>query len=416
VLVAVVALAAPGWDRTILTSGPYLYGHQLARRMPPGASTAQIVEAWTRSFGKLVDYREGASGVVSLRRQRGKLSLQVGGKSDAYSYASTQNLIAHLPLLLHGAARDALVIGVGSGNTLASALRYDVDRVDAVEISPEVVDFARRHFARYNRGALDDPRARVLVGDGRNHLRHSGLSYDVIISQPSNPWISGSAALFTRDFFQEMRAHLRPGGVACIWFLVTDEQADTLRSILRTFSGVFEHAYLFESLVLGEFVLIGSLDEPAWSGAELERRLAGTRAGAELARLGGTGAAELAGLLVLGPEQIRRHAGSGTLNTDDGAFLEFVGPRMVRTGDRLRTQRELEALRPSPLAFFSDGAEFAARVEAIWRSKALVLEARETEQREGRGAAWLALARRAAELNPADPYARFVLGAPARAP
>jgi spermidine synthase len=408
-LLALVAWTAPGWDRAILTSGPYLYGRTLAARLPAGGSTAEIAGAWARAQGELVDYREGASGVVSLRRRGQKLSLQVGGKSDAYSYASTQNLIAHLPLVLHGAARDALVIGLGSGNTLGSALSHDVQRVDAVEISPEVLDFARRYFTPYNGGALDDPRARVLVGDGRNHLRHSGQSYDVIISQPSNPWISGSAALFTRDFFQEVSAHLRPGGVACAWFLITDEEADTLRSILRTFSDVFERAFLFESLVLGEYVLIGTRGPGRWSGPELARRLEGTRAGADLSRLGALGAPELAGLLVLGPDGVRRYAESGALNTDDNAWIEFVGPRSIRAGDRLRAQRELEALRPSPLDFFDGGEDdagqrFRARLDAISRSKPLVLEARETEAREGRGPAWLALARRAAELNPADPY------------
>ncbi len=417
-LLALVALTAPGWDRAILTSGPYLYGRTLAALRPAGGSTAEIAEAWSRSLGELLDYREGASGVVSLRRRGQKLSLQVGGKSDAYSYASTQNLIAHLPLLLHGSARDALVIGLGSGNTLGSALSHGVERVDAVEISPEVVDFARRYFAPYNGGALDDPRARVLVGDGRNHLRHAGASYDAIVSQPSNPWISGSAALFTRDFFEEVRAHLRPGGVACVWFLITDEDASTLRSILRTFSDVFEQSFLFESLVLGEYVLIGTRDAARWSGAELARRIDGTRAGADLSRVGTLGAPELAGLLLLGPDGVRRYAATGAINTDDNAWLEFVGPRSIGAGDRLRAQRELEALRPDPLTYFRadaaapDGAErrFAERLDAIRRSKPLVLEAREAEAREGRGPAWQALVRRAAELNPADPYLVKVLG------
>jgi spermidine synthase len=415
---ALVALALPGWDKTILTSGPYLYGPMLASRLPAGGSVAATADAWSRMQGELVGYREGASGVVSLRRSGQRLALQVGGKSDAYSYASTQNLIAHLPFLLHGSAREALVIGVGSGSTLASALAYDPERVDAIEISPEVVDFARRYFAPFNGGALDDPRARILIGDGRNHLRHSRRSYDVIISQPSNPWISGSAALFTRDFFQETSAHLRPGGVVCVWFMITDEQGGTLRSILRSFSDVFERAFLFDSLQLGEYVLIGTRGAGRWAGPELARRLDGTRAGADLARLGRIGAPELAGLLLLGPDEVRRHAAGGTLNTDDNAWIELVGPRLVQLGDRLRAQRELEALRPSPLDYFAagDGAgvgdalrSFRARLEAIRRSKPLVLEARELEARQGRGPAWLALARRAAELNPADPYAGPVL-------
>jgi spermidine synthase len=424
--VALLVAAAPGFDPAILTSGPYLYGRALAERMPAGGSLEEIARAWSRALGELVEWREGASGVVSLRRRGSKLSLQMGGKSDAYSYASTQNLIAHLPLLLQGGARDVLVIGLGSASTLGSALTHPVERVDAVEISPEVLDFARRYFAPYNGGALDDPRARVRIGDGRNHLRHSGRDYDVIVSQPSNPWISGSAALFTREFFQELRAHLRPGGIACVWFVATDEEGRALRSILRTFSEAFEHAYLFESLLLGEYLLIGARDAPAWSGAAISERLRATRAGADLARLGPLGAPELAGLLLLGPEGVRRFGARGVRNTDDGAHLEFLGPRLLAMRDRLRAQRELEALRPRALDFFAEARvagqdpearRFAERLDAIGRSKPLVLEAREIEAREGRGAAWRAVALRAAELNPADPYVSALARADAtRAP
>ena len=128
----------------------------------------------------------------------------------------TQKVIAHLPLLLHEHPREICIVGLGSGVTLGSALRHPIDHADVIELSPEVVE-ASRYFAAENHHALDDPRARLIVGDGRSHLLLSKRQYDVIISEPSNPWIAGVAALFTREFFAAARDRLAPGGIMGPW-------------------------------------------------------------------------------------------------------------------------------------------------------------------------------------------------------
>ena len=92
-------------------------------------------------------------------------------------------------------------MGLGSGVTLASALVHPIGSVDVVEISPEVVE-ASSQFADVNRRALDDPRTRLVRGDGRTHLSLTSGRYDVVISEPSNPWMAGVASLFTQDFFR----------------------------------------------------------------------------------------------------------------------------------------------------------------------------------------------------------------------
>ena len=120
----------------------------------------------------------------------------------------TQKLLAHLPLLLHPNPRQVGIVGLGSGVTLASALVHPVVSVDVVEISPEVVE-ASAHFADVNRRALDDPRTRLVRGDGRTHLSLTSRRYDVVISEPSNPWMAGVAALFTQEFFRTVREPAR---------------------------------------------------------------------------------------------------------------------------------------------------------------------------------------------------------------
>ena len=128
----------------------------------------------------------------------------------------TQRMLAHVPLLLHPNPQRAAILGLGSGVTLGSALTHRSTAATVLEISPEVVE-ASRFFEAENHRALADPRTRA-GGRRRPHApdaRHE--AYDVIVSEPSNPWMAGIASLFTREFFEGARARLAPGGVLCQW-------------------------------------------------------------------------------------------------------------------------------------------------------------------------------------------------------
>ena len=169
--VLAVALVAnsPVWDRELLASGPYMY----APFVPPDLDLTTQLRA-----GTLLYYREGASATVSVKRLTGTTTLAVDGKVDASNRGDmlTQKLIAHLPLLVHDRPEQVAVIGLGSGATAGAALSHPVSRVDVIEISPEVVE-ASAFFAAENRDALQDPRLRLIVGDGRSHLQLSRTQY-----------------------------------------------------------------------------------------------------------------------------------------------------------------------------------------------------------------------------------------------
>ena len=104
---------------------------------------------------------------------------------------------------------------------------------------------------------LKQPGVRLLIGDGRSHLRLSTRQYDVIVSEPSNPWMAGVAALFTREFFEAARARLRPGGVFCQWAHTYEIAEQDLRSIVRTFASVFPDGTMW-LVGEGDLLLIGS--------------------------------------------------------------------------------------------------------------------------------------------------------------
>src|SRR4029077_2406556 len=103
--------------------------------------------------------------------------------------------------------------------------------IDCVEISESVVHGAR-FFDKESRGVMKDPRFHMIAGDGRNHLRLCGKTYDCIGSEPSNVWNAGISALMTREFYELCKAHLRPGGILCTFVQGYSLSPDALRSVL----------------------------------------------------------------------------------------------------------------------------------------------------------------------------------------
>jgi len=315
-----IVWSTPPWDRALLASGGYKY----APYVPKSLDLATALKA-----GTLLYYREGPTGIVTVKRLTGNLSLGIDGKVDASTSTDmlTQKLLAHLPLLLHGQARTICIIGLGSGVTLASALAHPIAAADVVEISPEVVE-ASEFFSAVNRHARDDPRTRLILGDGRSHLALSHTRYDVIISEPSNPWMAGIAALFTREFFTAARDRLAPDGILCQWAHTYDISESDLRSVVRTFAAVFPEGTMW-LVGDGDLLLIGS---PAPLNTRLRNIADGWRRAGVTADLDSVSVRNpfaLLSMFVGGPAELGTYADAAVPQTDDRLALEFSGPRAV---------------------------------------------------------------------------------------
>jgi spermidine synthase len=292
---------------------------------------------------------------VSVKTLTGERSLAIDGKVDASTGRDmfTQKLLAHLPLLLHPDPRRVAIVGLGSGVTLASALAHPIASADVVEISPEVVE-ASAQFESVNRRALDDPRTRLVRGDGRTHLSLTSRRYDVVISEPSNPWMAGVAALFTQDFFRAVRERLEPGGLFCQWAHTYDIGDADLRSIVATFRAVFPDGTMW-LIGDGDLLLVGSErvapnPETKANGSLVSRldamSLTWQRPGVR-EDLGAVGLREpfsLLSLFVGGPSEMSRYAAGAAVQTDDRMALEFSGPSAIFAGVSAHHAATLRAL------------------------------------------------------------------------
>ncbi len=254
-------------------------------------------------------------------------TLFVNGKPDASSTGDmpTQILSAHIPLLLHPDPRDVLIIGLASGTTAGSALKHPgVRRVDVVDIVGAMPQ-ATRFFLPWNGNPFADPRFRLIIDDARSYLSYTRHTYDVIISEPSNPWMAGTGALFSVDFYRRAVRALRPDGLYLQWLQAYEMGDPAFVAVVRSFRQVFPWVYGFQGNSK-DVLLIGTQTSlrPRWD--TLQARFERVRDHLKTLQI-----EDLPTLLYFqrfSPATVDYIAALDDLeNTDDNHLLEYRAPR-----------------------------------------------------------------------------------------
>lgn len=212
----------------------------------------------------LVDYREGLESNLSVVRNGGTLHLVIDQWWQGQRSKGHQIMAAYVPVLLHPGPRRILVVGVGTGQTASRFLMYDIERLDCIDIEPEIFDLIERHF---DSAWLEDSRVRLLREDGRNHLSHAVDKYDLISLELGQTMRPGVASFYTREFYERARARLEPGGVISQFLPIPFLGVEDFRSAIRTFLASFPESVLWYNK--SELLLIGS------NGGRLQTSLEG---------------------------------------------------------------------------------------------------------------------------------------------
>ena len=233
--------------------------------------------------------RDGKTATVAVYVQGGAATISTNGKPDAsLALASsgpgtddeiTMVMAAALPLAAHPDPKRIAVIGWGSGLTIHSLLGSDrPDVVDTVEIEKAMYEGASLFGDRVVR-AYRDPRSQVHIDDARTYFSSGRRTYDVIISEPSNPWVSGVASLFTHQFYRFLGRHLARDGILVQWVQAYELNDQLFATMMAALLVEFPHveAYLTNQgdvLLMASHVPLPELKYPAAKGSELERELA----------------------------------------------------------------------------------------------------------------------------------------------
>src|SRR6185436_14290902 len=187
----------------------------------------------------LVKYPDDAISLRTNGKSDGSINMERG--VDRGTDEITMVLTGALPLALKPDAKSAAVIGIGTGLTTHTLLQsLAIERVDTVEIEAAMVE-ASRGFLPRNRGAYADPRGRIVIDDAKSYFAAGNRRYDIIVSEPSNPWVSGVSGLFTREFYRRVRGHLADGGLLLQWFQLYEIDPSLVASVMAALGAEFPH-------------------------------------------------------------------------------------------------------------------------------------------------------------------------------
>ncbi len=269
--VVLVSMLSPGFDPSVLSSGVFRYGNVPA----PGSRD-------------IIFYADGRTASVSVQMGGDSgFTLATNGKPDASlqrvwfdepradslkpalaSDNATQALLALITLAHAPQAREAAVIGHGAGMTTHFLLGSpEMERVTTIEIEPMMVEAAER-FMPANARAYEDPRAVSVINDARAYFATANRQFDVIVSEPSNPWVSGVSALFTEEFYARAAKQLAPGGVFGQWLHLYEIEDALVLGILKALSTQFRSYELYLTNDVDVLVVASnadSLPSPDWS-------------------------------------------------------------------------------------------------------------------------------------------------------
>jgi len=282
--------------------------------------------------GRLLFHKDGIATTVTVEgsKEGPGVSLKVNGKVDASDIGDmpTQVLSGLLPILAHPAdPKKVLIIGYGSGVTSGAVLQAPIDSVDLVEIEQAVLDAANQHFSHVNHAPWTDPRFHAIVDDGRNFLLTHDFSYDVIISEPSNPWMSGASSLFTQDFWRIAQSRLADDGVFLQWLQLYELSADNVETLFATFQSVFPEVVVFSpSPRSNDTLVLGSRHPIHLDRAKLARAFADARLAKELGRAEVSMPEDFLGLYLQSSKGVAKTVEKARINTDDNALIEFGAP------------------------------------------------------------------------------------------
>ncbi|WP_241758207.1 fused MFS/spermidine synthase [Myxococcus landrumensis] len=324
---ALVLLSARG------PSAAWRHGSIGAGRSDLNQTSLNHIEAWLREKSRdIVWEQDGVESSVALSAANG-LAFIVNGKVDGNTIgdAPTQVMSGLLGAMLHPDPKNALIIGLGTGSTagwLGAIPR--MERVDVVEIEPAILEVARRCHA-VNADVMDNPKVHTSIADAREVLLTTRQRYDIIFSEPSNPYRAGISSLFTRDFYQAVKQRLSEGGIFVQWLQAYEVDAHTVQSAYATLASEFEFVETWQ-VHHGDLLLVATRQPLVHDIARLKTRMAEEPYRSALRATWRTDEAEgVLARFVATPAFTASvaEASQDFINTDDLSFMEFAFARSL---------------------------------------------------------------------------------------
>lgn len=337
---ATAGLAATIWATISIDPIP---GNLIAwgRRTAILSSTATVLEA-----------TEGVNSSFAISRDKSSNAVQfhVGGRveaSELWQDMRMERMLGHLPALA-AAPKTVLVVGFGAGVTAGTFTQYPtVQRIVICEMEPQIPPMSTKYFPKQNYNVLSDPRTEIHYDDARHFVLTSKEKFDLITSDPIHPFVKGSASLYSREYFEMVRAHLNPGGIVTQWVPLYESDPQTVKSEIATFFEVFPGGQIFANLNNGAgYDLVLMARESGNSSMDIDalaRRLQSpeyARVAESLHEIGFPSAFDLYGSFTSTDVDVRGWLAGAAINRDKDLRLQYLAGLALnqQTGDNIFRQ------------------------------------------------------------------------------
>jgi len=308
------------WDRLPILSA------QLQRRVLDIFQPYEHYIDWQADLKqslKLLFCKDGASTTVGVVTAGGVRSIITNGHIDGSDAGdmSTQVLLPSIPLLLRPDIKTVAIVGWGTGVSAGAAAEFPVDSIEEIELDPVVLEGAQ-FFNHVNHQPQANPRVHLQINDARNYFLATDRRFDLIISEPSNPWQSGVCQLFTREFFQLCKNRLNPGGTYALWLQIVEIPPDILSSIVGSLHDVFPYC-LAARVNRENLVIVGSTAPFLVDLASLRKAFADKKMPVEFTGFKLDSVESILARICMTPSGIDRLAKTAGRNLDDTNKLEY---------------------------------------------------------------------------------------------
>jgi spermidine synthase len=313
---------------------------------------------------KVVLYKgEGINSSIAVTEQWSRRVIYVNGNAEASNGADDirlERMAGHIPAMLHANPHDVLVVGFGAGITAGSFTVYpQVKRIVIAELESLVPAASTEFFNKENYGVFNDPRTVMVYDDGRHYILTTRDKFDVITSDPVHLWVKGTSALYSKEYFELVRARLNPGGVVAQWLPLYDGDLETVKSVLATFFEAFPNATVWSNHH-GEqgydLVLIGRAEPAPINVDGIQEKLDRADYAAVLASLHGVGfntSIDLLGTYLGRASDLAPFVAGAQINRDRNLRLQYLAGFDMNAVDPERNYQALLRYRRFPEGLFT---------------------------------------------------------------
>jgi spermidine synthase len=319
------------------------------------------------SEAKPVFIGEGINSSVVITDRAGQRFFYVSGKSEASSAIldmRLQRMMGHLPALIHPQPRSVLVVGFGAGVTAGSFVPYpELEKLVICELESIIPPASDEFFGTQNYNVLRDGRTRMVYDDARHFILTTPEKFDVITTDPIHPWVKGTSALYSKEYFELVRSHLNPGGVAAQWLPMYESDEETVKTQLATFFEVFPEGTVWSNYLNGDgydLVLIGQLDSSTISVDAIQQRLEQrhyNRVASSLAEVALPSAWDLVATYVGRASDLQPMLSGAEINRDLNMRLQYVAGWGVNSVSSAHIYRRILSYRRFPDDLFTGSGE-----------------------------------------------------------